>query len=620
MEPKDVEIWSSLSNTAHGVDKARPLTGAERSSERTVDGAVTLQQLLEWARISARWSFIFQIPQDTCAFYLRGARSPSKRFLGVDRLRVLNATDEFPMSVHAIQCASDRATFERSAWNGIVAQSSMRMWLDLGETNVPRRLKFQTMLAMQAWRRSSDALPEGDSPIYVRELATKLRIEPEALRACLHTASTPRCLASEVEAHHKLLASPELPVECEAGRLAIVAALTLGPAAVENMKLSLMGTKESLADPLLQAEFDTCLCDLKKQNADREVAYSPGFPGTEDGECLARHLAAHTGASPSVQGLATSGRAYLEHQMWGELVEADVFQKLATEGARGREAFCNAVVDVENKRKAAKDPTPSERRRYQGTEDYVRALSRLASFDWGTWSKPTTSPPPMAMQSTPPPPPTSPPIVWDNLKEALLKHTAGEGFGPFIADKVILGLLLTSSLSATDGGSLGPGAISVFVSWLDLIRGDGWRSAYKFQPSEAVLTAEIRLLLPEFFKYLRPLFRLVVRSYWAACVRRTPVLAQMSRSVLAVLDLDHPEVLFENMMCELQRRRAAGVAWARGVLASLPKGKVKVVKLKDPGSYRTNENLRFLVLLEGHTVRAVTLQQLLEWASRGGLG
>tara|TARA_B110000046_G_scaffold7438_1_gene7773 strand:- start:164 stop:448 length:285 start_codon:yes stop_codon:yes gene_type:complete len=94
----------------------------------------------------------------------------------------------------------------------------------------------------------------------------------------------------------------------------------------------------------------------------------------------------------------------------------------------------------------------------------------------------------------------------------------------------------------------------------------------------------------------------------------------MSRSVLAVLDLDHPEVLFENMMCELQRRRAAGVAWARGVLASLPKGKVKVVKLKDPGSYRTNENLRFLVLLEGHTVRAVTLQQLLEWASRGGLG
>ena len=35
--------------------------------------------------------------------------------------------------------------------------------------------------------RSSDALPEGDSPMYVRELATKLGIEPEALRACLHT-------------------------------------------------------------------------------------------------------------------------------------------------------------------------------------------------------------------------------------------------------------------------------------------------------------------------------------------------------------------------------------------------------------------------------------------------
>ena len=86
------------------------------------------------------------------------------------------------------------------------------------------------------------------------------------------------------------------------------------------------------------------------------------------------------GQARCTKPLTTSAQAYLEHQLWGKLVVAGVFTKLATAGAGGREALCNAVVDVENERAAAKDPTPTERRRCQGTELYVRALTRLSSF------------------------------------------------------------------------------------------------------------------------------------------------------------------------------------------------------------------------------------------------
>lgn len=70
----------------------------------------------------------------------------------------------------------------------------------------------------------------------------------------------------------------------------MLAAATLGPACVENVVMSLLGTKESLADPVLRAEFDAGCGDLQKPGSGgKEVAYSPGMPGTEDGECFARH-------------------------------------------------------------------------------------------------------------------------------------------------------------------------------------------------------------------------------------------------------------------------------------------------------------------------------------------
>lgn len=298
--------------------------------------------------------------------------------------------------------------------------------------------------------------------------------------------------------------------------------------------------------------------------------------------------------------------------MWGELVDADAFDKLSSNGAEGGSALGCAIVDVEDRRLAAKDPTPTERRRYQGTEHYLRALTRLSSFPWSTYVEdvPITTPSPPAATPSPPPPTASSPIVWKDMKQALLQHVAGHGMGPFLADKAILGLLLAGLLTASDGGNLGPGALTVMCAFLQLIRGKGWSSAYKCKPSEvnAEQVAEIEQLLPAFIGFLRPLFRLVVKSYWAARVRRTSTLKQLTPSLLGALDRDHPVILFENMLCELQRRRAAGIAWAQGIVPSLPKGKVKISKLTS--GVRTNANLRFLILVEtssGSFVVAVPL-------------
>ena len=91
-----------------------------------------------WDLLAVRWSFIAQNPQDTTAFCIRSARSSSKKLLDVDRLR-------------------------------IVPQSTLRLWFDSFESNIPRRLnKFQSAEAMKMWRRSCDALPEGDCMAWSR--------------------------------------------------------------------------------------------------------------------------------------------------------------------------------------------------------------------------------------------------------------------------------------------------------------------------------------------------------------------------------------------------------------------------------------------------------------------
>ena len=149
--PHDVDLWGSLANIAHAVGKARPMSATERNALLvSLEPTLTpeLQALLQL--LSARWSLIAQCPQDTSAFYVRSARSPSKKLLGVDRQRELNSLpNKLPLSWHAIECASDVRKYEQSSWNGLVPMATLRRWLETFENNKPRCVRFQSAAAMK---------------------------------------------------------------------------------------------------------------------------------------------------------------------------------------------------------------------------------------------------------------------------------------------------------------------------------------------------------------------------------------------------------------------------------------------------------------------------------------
>ena len=224
------------------------------------------------------------------------------------------------------------------------------------------------------------------------------------------------------------------------------------------------------------------------------------------------------------------------------------------------------------------------------------ACTRLASFDWCAWISPQTLPPSTPASPSLALPQQTKPVEWSQLKHALLTHARGHGFGPFIADKGIQHLLLADLIpAATDGGELGPGALAAFAAYLNLLRGHGWRSAYKMKPSEVSAELVDHGLWLDFTKHFQPLFKTTVVAYWNARVRVSPSLSQLTKYIIGALDRDHPIMLIENMLCEFERRRAAALAWVRRIIHSLPKGRFPLTLFLKASEHRALKNLRFLV-------------------------
>ena len=456
-------------------------------------------------------------------------------------------------------------------------------------------------------------------PANVKSLAERLGIESGALHAALESVSTPRCAAAEADGLDSLLLSKEMTCDSEEECAAAVCACLLGGGAVESLLLSVLSTASCLANAELKAEFDKSWNDTSQAklsqstsnkskratatSAQQNAAYTPSFPGTGDGECLVWHMLHReplASYSPASSALAVCARTYYEHSTWQRLVESRTFAySTAREGPSPslRDRLNSELVHIENERQENKDNSSTERRRYQGTEKHVSAICRLESFPWeqhfnysdGAETKP-----------------------WSEFKHALTEHSAGHGMGPFLADKTIQGLLLSSILKKVgDGGDLGPGALTSLLCIVRLVRGKGWRSAYKLRPAEGNEHPEefAGFDFEAFISKLRRLFPVYVCGYWAARLRAAPALCQLDGLLRGALDREHPFMLFEHMLCELLRRRAAGLAWARGVLKQLPKGTVTLQHHLAGAVFRTLESYCFLVF-DGDAVRAAPLRHL----------
>ena len=135
-------------------------------------------------KVFARWSLIGQNSQDAVAFYLRGRQKPQTRLVDVEHQRVRNSMGKFPLSIHAIECATDTDSYQQSAWNGLYPMSELRRWFHTFDVNRKRRVKFQAATAMLAWKSSCDSSPTGIPPVPV-------------LTSTIHHPATSPLIASE---------------------------------------------------------------------------------------------------------------------------------------------------------------------------------------------------------------------------------------------------------------------------------------------------------------------------------------------------------------------------------------------------------------------------------------
>ena len=179
--------------------------------------------------------------------------------------------------------------------------------------------------------------------------------------------------------------------------------------------------------------------------------------------------------------------------------------------------------------------------------------------------------------------------------------------------KAVQALLLANLIVCSNGGRFGPGALSAVLSLVQLAQGKGWQSVYKRKASDA--SSEARNVLGDFdedafVNRLMAVFRIVVVAYCKARVKSNRALAPVLEHAQHILDRNHPFDLFEHMLCEFLRRRAAGLAWAKGILSKLPKGRFSFKRYLANAKYRTGANMYFLVLNDGGAMIALPLNEL----------
>ena len=101
-------------------------------------------------------------------------------------------------------------------------------------------------------------------------------------------------------------------------------------------------------------------------------------------------------------------------------------------------------------------------------------------------------------------------------------------------------------------------------------------------------------------------------AYWSDRCSGNTHLQRVSPYMVAVLQLKPAVCTIENYCCEIGRRRAAALAYAAGVVSTLPKGKFKLYRIESPENLKVRSLATMEVLVRvGDCITFVPLKSLL---------
>ena len=180
-------------------------------------------------------------------------------------------------------------------------------------------------------------------------------------------------------------------------------------------------------------------------------------------------------------------------------------------------------------------------------------------------------------------------MAWGDARAALLDAAGGHGLADFLADKILMELLSSQLVASFDescdgaGTSqavFGPGAQTTVSLIVELIISKTWRSSWRVKPKLAPrsLLTPPDFNLKTFLDLTRELLPVVELAFWAS---RRAALPELERVMYmdAIMSRKNADIMIEHKACEIARRRAAALAYAREEIKSLPKGRMKLSRL-----------------------------------------
>ena len=490
---------------------------------------------------------------------------------------------KWPFTEHAIECAYNKDSYDApSQWSVAgISQEAMRTSLEAPDNyrSAKALARWRTARAEKERRRQPDA-PSTRIPTRAHEqLAARLGLTAPQLMTALETTHTPRLHAEEECVVVWLASHQALPLDSLEGRAAVLATCQLAGGVCESQLMAILSCNEFAHNVEVQTEIKNMEDDLRREKdaSAGSGAYVPGPPGSTQGERVAQRVETDPqyAARPlGERAVMRAARTFFQHESWRALASNRDVASLLTHGDLS--AYSAVVVQRENELSETKSKLPLQRRRFQGQG---AANSVLSSLHKMKWEESTTS----VGGSIP---------TWKSLQEALLQCASGQGLADFLTDKIIVDLLLGGVVKQLDEGdfvTLGPGAITSLLCRVAFLLhpARGFYSSFRVKPKDASSVLGLSLHSSEhpfsctkYFEELRCLLRHALLLYSSSRIQRAPCLAPAKTAMMAACSVMKANIGLENEECETMRRRAAALAYNKGLIKQLPKGQFLLSLIK----------------------------------------
>ena len=473
-------------------------------------------------------------------------------------------------------------------------------------------VKQERASAMRAVRSTAVAPPERPTPLHITKAASVLGVEAAGLHAAYETYKTPRHRVAEVDAWTEYVAG--LSEDC-AGRLgapmslearaAHVLALLLGPGHVEGLLASAMGCREFLVD-----EDSPLAVELRRMQDDIKFAYvPPTVNGLEWGS-----VGVATELWATEPGCSRWAELTWEQRMIWNLIRVFLCKDSAVEVAMepgcleqlvesGDDSLLNSVC-VWRQEAGLR----VFKRRYQGVGFMFNVVRAAVHRGLGTLLRTELLHRPDD-------------LTWERARELVLEATTGAGLADFLADKVVVNFLLGGILEVEKGVvALGPGALVTLHVVVDCLLGMGlWYYPFSLKPKQLPANACSALDLPTFLGQFEKELRTMGTLYLAARRSAEPSLEPVAVAVSPFVDVEQPPSVPENVLCEVGRRRAMGLAVARGIKgARLGKGRLAAGLVSVVEAARRSWRAAKVIVAKGRQYKAASVASVASSTSQGG--